>query len=112
MSGRNDLGHHLPLPGHDTGHQRLSSETNSPWDSVEDLPEPVLPWMRSESRQSFGGMSGRSSVESGSIHVVKRYQPDPSMKKKQRWTVHKWWLFLTNTLVSQSGQLGRVNAIL
>lgn len=91
---------HLSLPGQrQSALQRLSSEPNSPWDSVEDLPEPVLPWMRSESRNSFGNMS-RSSVESGSLHVVKRFVPDASMKKKQRWTFHKWWLLLANTLVS------------
>jgi hypothetical protein len=65
----------------------------------EDLPEPVLPWMKSESRQSIGGSSSRSSVDTTSLHVVKRYAPDPAIKKKQRWTRHKWWLLLSNSLV-------------
>ncbi|KAI9012552.1 tetraspanin Tsp2 [Phycomyces nitens] len=72
------------------------TEPNTPWDSVEDLPEPVLPWMKSESRQSLGGAS-RNSVDTASLHVVKRYAPDPNIKRKQRWTPHKWWLLFSNT---------------
>ena len=94
---------HLPIPQNNP-HQRLSSEPNSPWDSVEDLPEPVLPWMKSESRQSFGA-SSRSSVESGSLHVVKRYQPDPDQKKRQIWTARKWWILFSNTLVTKRQKL-------
>ncbi|KAI8098824.1 tetraspanin Tsp2 [Halteromyces radiatus] len=67
------------------------------WDSSDDLPEPVLPWMRSESRQSLGGVS-QSSVDAASLHVVKRFVPD-TIKKKQRWTLHKWWLLLSNTVL-------------
>ncbi|KAI9258100.1 Tetraspanin family-domain-containing protein [Phascolomyces articulosus] len=89
---------HLPLPAQNTAQNRLSSEPNSPWDSVEDLPEPVLPWMKSESRQSFGA-SSRSSVESGSLHVVKRYQPDPDQKKRQIWTARKWWILFSNAIL-------------
>lgn len=70
------------------------------WESInhqdDELPEPVLPWMKSESRQSIGS---RNSVDTTSLHVVKRYAPDPAIKKKQRWTKHKWWLLLSNTLV-------------
>lgn len=67
------------------------------WDSGDELPEPVLPWMRSESRQSLGGMS-QSSVDAASLHVVKRYNDD-TPKKKQRWTLHKWWLLLSNSVL-------------
>lgn len=71
------------------------------WESIhhqqdDELPEPVLPWMKSESRQSIGS---RNSVDTTSLHVVKRYAPDPAIKKKQRWTKHKWWLLVSNTLV-------------
>lgn len=76
---------------------RPSTTPVESWDSTQDdLPEPVLPWMKSESRQSLGS---RSSVDTTSLHVVKRYTPDPAIKKKQRWTKHKWWLLLSNTLV-------------
>ncbi|CAO3643481.1 unnamed protein product [Mucor hiemalis] len=72
------------------------------WESIQQdggqLPEPVLPWMKSESRQSFGS-SSRNSVDTASLHMVKRYAPDPAIKKKQRWTKHKWWLLLSNTLL-------------
>lgn len=61
-----------------------------------DLPEPILPWMKSESRQSLGS---RTSVDTASLHVVKRQFPNPSVKKKQRWSKHKWWLLFSNTLV-------------
>ncbi|KAI7852990.1 hypothetical protein BDC45DRAFT_512014 [Circinella umbellata] len=89
---------HLPLPTQNTSQTRHSSEPNSPWDSVEDLPEPVLPWMKSESRQSFGA-SSRSSVESGSLHVVKRYQPNTDQKKRQIWTARKWWILFANAIL-------------
>ncbi|KAG1115641.1 hypothetical protein G6F42_013888 [Rhizopus arrhizus] len=48
------------------------------WDSLhnEDLPEPVLPWMKSESRQSLGS---RTSVDTTSLHVMKRQMPDPAL---------------------------------
>lgn len=71
------------------------------WESInpqDELPEPVLPWMKSESRQSLGS---RNSVDTTSLHVVKRFAPDPAIKKKQRWTKHKWWLLLSNTLVKR-----------
>ncbi|RCH98811.1 hypothetical protein CU097_012488 [Rhizopus azygosporus] len=61
-----------------------------------DLPEPILPWMKSESRQSLGS---RTSVDTASLHVVKRQFPNPSVKKKQRWSKHKWWLLFSNTLL-------------
>lgn len=68
------------------------------WESLQndDLPEPVLPWMKSESRQSLGS---RSSVDTTSLHVMKRQMPDPAIKKKQRWSKHKWWLLFSNTVV-------------
>ncbi|EPB84402.1 hypothetical protein HMPREF1544_08839 [Mucor circinelloides 1006PhL] len=68
------------------------------WDSLhnEDLPEPVLPWMKSESRQSLGS---RTSVDTTSLHVMKRQMPDPAVKKKQRWSKHKWWLLFSNTIL-------------
>lgn len=70
-----------------------------PYESAVDnnLQEPVLPWMKSESRQSLGS---RSSIDATSLHIVKRQFPDPSVKKKQRWSKHKWWLLLSNTLVT------------
>lgn len=85
---------------------RQSRPNSSPqydsWESSnnqsDQLPEPVLPWMKSESRQSFGS-SSRTSLDTASLHVVKRYAPDPAIKKKQRWTKHKWWLLLANSLV-------------
>ncbi|KAI8977878.1 tetraspanin Tsp2 [Pilobolus umbonatus] len=67
---------------------------NGTMDNV--LPEPVLPWMKSESRNSLGS---RSSIDGASLHVMKRYTPDPNLKKKQRWTKHKWWLLLSNSLL-------------
>ncbi|CAO3598982.1 unnamed protein product [Absidia cylindrospora] len=67
------------------------------WDSGDDLPEPVLPWMRSESRQSLGGVS-QSSVDATGLHVMKHHVPD-TMKKKQRWTLHKWWLLFSNSVL-------------
>lgn len=100
MSNSNYEMGHLPVPTQPNHpQQRFSSEANSPWDSVEDLPEPVLPWMRSESRHSFGA-SSRSSVESNSLHVMKRYVPDPDQKKRQIWTKRKWWILFSNTLVN------------
>jgi hypothetical protein len=74
------------------------------WESINhqqdhDLPEPVLPWMKSESRNSLGS---RSSVDTTSLHIMKRQTPDTTnTKKKQRWTKHKWWLLLSNTLVKR-----------
>ncbi|KAI8334741.1 tetraspanin Tsp2 [Chlamydoabsidia padenii] len=65
--------------------------------TIDDLPEPVLPWMRSESRQSLGGIS-QTSVDTASLHVVKRHVPE-TIKKKQRWTLHKWWLLLSNSVL-------------
>ncbi|KAI7884791.1 tetraspanin Tsp2 [Lichtheimia hyalospora FSU 10163] len=99
MSNSNYEMGHLPVPTQPNHpQQRFSNEANSPWDSVEDLPEPVLPWMRSESRHSFGA-SSRSSVESNSLHVMKRYVPDPDQKKRQIWTKRKWWILFSNTLL-------------
>jgi hypothetical protein len=74
-----------------------------PYDSYESFPinglqEPVLPWMKSESRQSLGS---RSSLDTTSLHIMKGQFPDPSAKKKQRWSKHKWWLLLSNTLVKK-----------
>ena len=68
------------------------------WESLQndDLPEPVLPWMKSESRQSIGS---HTSVDTTSLHVMKRQMPDPAIKKKQRWSKHKWWLLFSNTVV-------------
>ncbi|KAI8355146.1 hypothetical protein BD560DRAFT_407306 [Blakeslea trispora] len=87
--------------------QNLNSHPNRPSillhdssDEQTDLREPVLPWMKSESRQSIG--SQRSSVDASSLHIMKRQIPDTTTKKKQRWTKHKWWLLLSNTLVRVS----------
>ncbi|RCI03704.1 hypothetical protein CU098_010512 [Rhizopus stolonifer] len=55
-----------------------------------DLQEPVLPWMKTESRQS---------LDTTSLHIMKRQLDDPSVKKKQRWSKHKWWLLLSNTML-------------
>ncbi|KAI7871529.1 tetraspanin Tsp2 [Spinellus fusiger] len=56
-----------------------------------------MPWMKSESNTSLGG--ARQSVDTASLHVVKRFAPDPNIKKKQRWTPHKWWLLIANTVL-------------
>ncbi|KAI8376262.1 uncharacterized protein BYT42DRAFT_498112 [Radiomyces spectabilis] len=77
-----------------TGRQRSSVI----FDTNTTLSGPVLPWMKTESRSSFGA-SSRTSLDTSSFHVVKRYAPDPSLKKKQRWTAHKWWLLLSNTIL-------------
>lgn len=95
------MGHlEVPQQHQHTAPPHPRSGSQSPWDSVEDLPEPVLPWMKTESRQSFGG-SSRNSVDSNSLHVIKRYAPDPTAKKRQLWTARKWWILLANTLVSK-----------
>lgn len=57
------------------------------------LQQPVLPWMKSESRNSM------QSVDTTSLHVMKRLVPD-DLNKKKRWSKHKWWLLLTNTIVT------------
>ncbi|CDH51974.1 tetraspanin tsp2 [Lichtheimia corymbifera JMRC:FSU:9682] len=94
-----EMGHlEVPQQHQHTAPPHPRSGSHSPWDSVEDLPEPVLPWMKTESRQSFGG-SSRNSVDSNSLHVIKRYAPDPTAKKRQLWTARKWWILLANTLL-------------
>lgn len=63
-----------------------------------DLPEPVLPWLKSESRQSLGS---QSSVDTSGLHTVKRNAITSAQQgtKKKRWTKHKWWMLLSNTVV-------------
>ncbi|KAI9263700.1 hypothetical protein BY458DRAFT_438650 [Sporodiniella umbellata] len=56
-----------------------------------DLQRPVLPWMRTESFMSNNSME--------SLHTMKRQWIDPTLKKKQRWSKHKWWLLFSNTLL-------------
>ncbi|KAJ2955424.1 hypothetical protein NQZ79_g8574 [Umbelopsis isabellina] len=89
--------------------QSMASSNNlSPWNSTEHLPEPpVLPWVRnSESRQS-------QSLDASSLHVMKRYNPsDEQVKKKARWTVHKWWMLVSNTLLFIYGLGGVMLGIL
>ncbi|KAI8074780.1 hypothetical protein BC940DRAFT_289077 [Gongronella butleri] len=82
------------------------------WDSSDDLPEPVLPWMRSESRNSLGNSSQLSqlSVDANGLHAVKRFTPDRE-NKRQRWTMHKWWLLGSNTILFCIG-LGALMAAL
>lgn len=83
-----------------------ASGSASPWDSIDDLQEPVLPWMQgaNASRQSIGSFMTRSSLDSNareSLHVVKRYQRElDEGRKNKRWTKFKWWLLMTNSLVS------------
>jgi hypothetical protein len=55
------------------------------------LEQPVLPWMKSESRNSM-----QSSTTS--LHTMKRFVPN-NLNKKKRWSKHKWWLLLANTMV-------------
>ncbi|ORX62997.1 hypothetical protein DM01DRAFT_1331094 [Hesseltinella vesiculosa] len=93
------------LPGHDSRRNTYASSLQQQqlrddqlWDSTDDLPEPVLPWMRSESRNSLGGTS-QLSVDAASLHAVKRYIPEQINTKRQRWTLHKWWLLFSNTLL-------------
>ncbi|CAO3679013.1 unnamed protein product [Rhizopus stolonifer] len=56
-----------------------------------DLQRPVLPWMHTES------LASHNSLES--LHTMKRQWVDPSLKKKQRWSKHKWLLLFSNTLL-------------
>jgi hypothetical protein len=77
-----------------------SSQNISPWNSVDHLPTPpVLPWVPNSDPSSI-----RSSVDASSLHVMKRFQAntDDQTKKKGRWTVHKWWMLVSNTIVSRS----------
>lgn len=81
-----------------------SQASHSSNDSIQELPlndidrdslleQPVLPWMKSESRNSI------QSVDTNSLHVMKRLVPN-NLNKKKRWSKHKWWLLLTNTMVT------------
>ena len=77
-----------------------SSQNISPWNSIDHLPTPpVLPWVPNSDPSSI-----RSSVDASSLHVMKRFQAktDDQTKKKGRWTVHKWWMLVSNTIVSRS----------
>lgn len=101
--------------GHASYHHNASSSSSSRvqrdeqlWDSSDDLPEPVLPWMRSDSRQSLGGTT-QSSVDAASLHIVKRHVPETLNKKKQRWTLHKWWLLFSNSVVKWGRKESREN---
>lgn len=71
---------------------------------IEPLERPVLPWLR-ESRPSVVSSKTCSSVDASSLHFVKRNQPDPNIKRKQRWTKHKWWLLFSNTMVTKKKQM-------
>lgn len=102
------------IEGHTSYHHNASSSSRVQrdeqlWDSSDDLPEPVLPWMRSDSRQSLGGTT-QSSVDATSLHIVKRHVPETLNKKKQRWTLHKWWLLFSNSVVKWGGRrVGRMH---
>lgn len=81
-------------------HGVRSSQNISPWNSVDHLPAPpVLPWVPNSDSSSI-----RNSVDASSLHVMKRFQAntDDQSKKKGRWTVHKWWMLVSNTIVSRS----------
>lgn len=65
----------------------LQSQQYNDGDSL--LEQPTLPWMKSENNTS-----------NTSLHTMKRTTDDDEGKKKRRrWSKHKWWLFLSNTLV-------------
>lgn len=57
------------------------------------LEQPVLPWMKSESRNSM------QSIDTTSLHMMKRLVPN-DLQKKKRWSRHKWWLLFSNTMVN------------
>jgi hypothetical protein len=60
----------------------------------EPLERPVLPWLKSTTDRV-------PSLDTSDLHLVKRNPPDPNIKRKQRWTKHKVWLLLSNTVVKQ-----------
>ncbi|KAI9322406.1 hypothetical protein BX666DRAFT_1894552 [Dichotomocladium elegans] len=107
MSHHDPTNSHLRLPQTHYHHQQQQSTTaheqrittteyESPWESVEDLPEPVLPWMKPRSL----GESRRTSMDSSSLHIVKRYAPEQTTaKKRQKWTARKWWILFSNSLL-------------
>ncbi|KAH8552535.1 tetraspanin Tsp2 [Umbelopsis sp. PMI_123] len=88
-----------------------SSHNISPWNSAEYLPTPpVLPWIPNSERSSF-----RTSVDASSLHVMKRFNPstvDNQTKKRRRWTVHKWWMLVSNTILFIYGLGGVLLAVL
>ncbi|GAB5590825.1 hypothetical protein Unana1_05725 [Umbelopsis nana] len=95
--------------------QPLGSAQNiSPWNSAEHLPTPpVLPWVSSAEPATA---SMRNSVDTSSLHVVKRYNAttddQTKVKKKARWTVHKWWMLVSNTFLFIYGLGGVLLAVL
>lgn len=74
----------------------LHSDSAVTWDNNA-IARPHLPWM------TRNNSSLAASINSD-IHIVKRHVPSGSpripIKKWRRWTWHKIWLILMNTLVS------------
>lgn len=70
------------------------------------LPRPILPWLPSTdnvNRRPAASTSSRNSLGStatGSVHLMKRYVPHHNPERKMRWSTFKWWILLSNTLVS------------
>ncbi|KAI8885158.1 hypothetical protein K501DRAFT_246548 [Backusella circina FSU 941] len=93
------MGNHLLNTSHPYAPQTSQSSSLRDNNSAGDLPEPVLPWLKSESRQSLRSQS--SSVDTSGLHTVKRNAITSAQQgtKKKRWTKHKWWMLLSNTLL-------------
>ena len=70
------------------------------------LPRPILPWLPSTDnvnrRPAASTLSHNSlgSTATGSVHLIKRYVPD-NPERKMLWSTFKWWIILSNTLVSK-----------
>lgn len=77
-----------------TSHTESPTSSNPAWD----LQQPVLPWIRSGSYPSL-----HSSLSSD-IHIMRRYvgegAPVLPVKEWRRWTWHKMWLLVMNSLVN------------
>ncbi|OZJ06427.1 hypothetical protein BZG36_00460 [Bifiguratus adelaidae] len=113
----------MSMPPHPPSHNSSPSPSNLPpganyfsddypdSDPENALPEPVMPWLRSEagSRPTSPGMGpgylhspwrdSMASISGSSLHVVKRFPEAPGLKKRMRWTKHKWLLLFANTLL-------------
>ncbi|CAO3630061.1 unnamed protein product [Mucor hiemalis] len=84
------------------GSLRIESPTSSTsvtWS--EELPQPVLPWVRPNS------LANSSTSSSTNLHTMKRYlpegQPTLPIKTYKRWTGHKIWLICINCLLFSYG---------
>jgi hypothetical protein len=75
--------------------ERRNSSNQVNYSAGDTLHEPILPWM--------GTRTSVQSVISSDVHTMKRYLPDGApilpVKTWNRWTWHKIWLMLMNSLV-------------